>query len=994
MSERSPALFGEPEDIDTKIEKYLQLLQVKKNDIKRLLLQAKKNEASYEEVELQDHQTQRLKIRLDKLFRDYLMLKDPNDPDNKSKLSEYKKDASNTKRQLTQTFNTLYQVFGKKYVKTKTPEMSEVSSLASETSDDGNESEFDNPNEECNQNEHRNYATPNESSDSENENTLIQNSERHSNADVPVSTPLHPNKQRPNANISLSRISNTNPQNIVENEGETKNDTNLSNVQLQDENSQLRKKLSEKQKELEQLEQAARSLTKRITELHKAEKAASEKNKETLERLERLEEKYTLDIQELKEQHSSAISDINNIMSEKIQQISYKYEEQICALNRKINEMKNEAPRTTTYINNKINDHQETNFPTKEEMQSRVDEQLNFSEKATYKMIYKLYGYLPAKDTIIKEYNLFKETPDYMIIGEKSDLKTDKTARRESSKTTCTLDKPREKMESKRKDLQRAVFLNANSNVSLAGIPAERITSITEPVPDPNEYYDIPLTSVKPPSYIKRTKSTKQLSTSSDSSDESTYDDTGDESRRRNKKKQPATREANQPLSKFSFNQNTLSHPPPAWYMATFKKPWCIPPRIPANRDDKNCKIEISGIDKFDGNENKYVLWRNAVVSIIHQSPTNWSTKLMALIKVIDFSKPSLEAFFPHQNHSLEVYANLINQLERKFGGEKKLIRFHKNNLRKITAIKTVDVDLLEILLNKAVAYLNILREYDREEKILDEDFYDMVMEKLPRVLRIKFINSRHLKHTILNTNKSKALDVKDLLNWLSLEVEDLKLSSLHDYNEVTEKTTKKEKTKVNNALYANKLKDYSEMSNSDSEQEDTVLAAIKLKRKKKIKQNSNNSMNYTSKDAMHNERICTVCEKAGHTAPYCIKYRKMSPKERLELIKTKRLCFNCLEQHFVTKCKQGNRCKICKGKHDTYLHGANPSHRNPIKEAKALYGCEDDSSENESDVCKYDFSHYMEDESGNDSEMDENEDNYPEIINVATKNKKENKKD
>ncbi|XP_038106731.1 uncharacterized protein LOC119766322 [Culex quinquefasciatus] len=64
----------------------------------------------------------------------------------------------------------------------------------------------------------------------------------------------------------------------------------------------------------------------------------------------------------------------------------------------------------------------------------------------------------------------------------------------------------------------------------------------------------------------------------------------------------------------------------------------------------------------------------------------------------------------------------------------------------------------------------------------------------------------------------------------------------------------------------------------------------------------------------------CVQCKQA-HQLIECEAFLQLSPKQRLELAKKKRLCINCLKGgHMAKECKRGN-CRTCAKKHHTLLH-------------------------------------------------------------------------
>ena len=61
----------------------------------------------------------------------------------------------------------------------------------------------------------------------------------------------------------------------------------------------------------------------------------------------------------------------------------------------------------------------------------------------------------------------------------------------------------------------------------------------------------------------------------------------------------------------------------------------------------------------------------------------------------------------------------------------------------------------------------------------------------------------------------------------------------------------------------------------------------------------------------------CLFCE-GGHKARECTTYADTD--SRLQVVKEKHLCFNCLGKHPVAKCSSSNRCQICVRKHHTTI--------------------------------------------------------------------------
>ena len=68
----------------------------------------------------------------------------------------------------------------------------------------------------------------------------------------------------------------------------------------------------------------------------------------------------------------------------------------------------------------------------------------------------------------------------------------------------------------------------------------------------------------------------------------------------------------------------------------------------------------------------------------------------------------------------------------------------------------------------------------------------------------------------------------------------------------------------------------------------------------------------------------CNVCEMDSHATIVCRKLNKLRPPKRLEIVRTKRLCYKCLDKssklHNCTNCRAPN-CEKCGKPHATILH-------------------------------------------------------------------------
>ena len=66
----------------------------------------------------------------------------------------------------------------------------------------------------------------------------------------------------------------------------------------------------------------------------------------------------------------------------------------------------------------------------------------------------------------------------------------------------------------------------------------------------------------------------------------------------------------------------------------------------------------------------------------------------------------------------------------------------------------------------------------------------------------------------------------------------------------------------------------------------------------------------------------CVCCAKENHPLYMCSKFRSLPHSSKMELVRTKNHCINCLRPgHITKKCKSLNHCKQCQRPHHTLLH-------------------------------------------------------------------------
>ena len=75
-----------------------------------------------------------------------------------------------------------------------------------------------------------------------------------------------------------------------------------------------------------------------------------------------------------------------------------------------------------------------------------------------------------------------------------------------------------------------------------------------------------------------------------------------------------------------------------------------------------------------------------------------------------------------------------------------------------------------------------------------------------------------------------------------------------------------------------------------------------------------------------HSDEKCSICN-TMHATQECHRLLGMNVEERVEQLKARRCCFNCLKpgHNFFNCPEEKPKCDTCGKKHNTLLHGKNP---------------------------------------------------------------------
>ena len=85
---------------------------------------------------------------------------------------------------------------------------------------------------------------------------------------------------------------------------------------------------------------------------------------------------------------------------------------------------------------------------------------------------------------------------------------------------------------------------------------------------------------------------------------------------------------------------------------------------------------------------------------------------------------------------------------------------------------------------------------------------------------------------------------------------------------------------------------------------------------------NNNSSFNLKAHNASAKPNVNIKCPVCSEPRIYLYDaFRKKSVNERMEFVRSNKLCFNCLAKHLSKDCKSQRTCSKCHHKHHSLLH-------------------------------------------------------------------------
>ena len=86
--------------------------------------------------------------------------------------------------------------------------------------------------------------------------------------------------------------------------------------------------------------------------------------------------------------------------------------------------------------------------------------------------------------------------------------------------------------------------------------------------------------------------------------------------------------------------------------------------------------------------------------------------------------------------------------------------------------------------------------------------------------------------------------------------------------------------------------------------------------------QSSKQVTSFTTNTDTFEIQVCVLCKPERHLLFNCNKFKELPHDRKLSILKTHKLCHNCLRAgHYARQCKSIRHCRKCHGQHHTLLH-------------------------------------------------------------------------
>ena len=305
-----------------------------------------------------------------------------------------------------------------------------------------------------------------------------------------------------------------------------------------------------------------------------------------------------------------------------------------------------------------------------------------------------------------------------------------------------------------------------------------------------------------------------------------------------------------------------------------------------------NRNLERLQIPKFDGDKSKFEYFWAAFSAIVDDTDELPKYKMLRLKACLE---GKAEEAIARLGFSGDAYEEAKITLKRKFGGNRRQIQAHLEDLRNMSPFQEEDVQDVEKFTENLVHTIVMLKEQSLWNELEPNSMlYLLLIEKIPESMLASYFR--------WSADKRKKETLEMLSEWMVEEAE-YRVRALETKEGMA--TSNKKKFRARKPQRS--------------------LTAIKGR----------------------SDRSCACCDKFGHGVWSCDKFKRESVRQRWILAKEKQLCFRCLSnRHQGKDCPRTQTCGLdgCKNNHHRLLH-------EPVGDRKGKddYKAEDKASQSQS---------------------------------------------
>ncbi|CAG2222126.1 unnamed protein product [Mytilus edulis] len=252
-------------------------------------------------------------------------------------------------------------------------------------------------------------------------------------------------------------------------------------------------------------------------------------------------------------------------------------------------------------------------------------------------------------------------------------------------------------------------------------------------------------------------------------------------------------------------------------------------------------------------------------------------------------------------------YERARSILHSRYGRSHMIVRSYIENLVYGAPIKASDFESLSKLALEMQKCEITLSQLGYVSDIDNTDNLRKIVKRLPMHLRVKWVD---IAHSI--TENGREPRFSDLANFI--DKKSRLASSMFGLDLVRE----------NSNTYRKDIDKHTDMNTRE-----------------KVSTFASNNM-YVSK-ATTQDRKCIYCNGTCNNLELCVKFKSMNLTDRVNFVRTAKLCFNCLKgKHFSRDCRKAKMCTVenCSSKHHILMHSWGKNNNTDHTATKVSINC------------------------------------------------------